>query len=383
MLAGCCAPAVRGCGPALRARWPAGSARRLARGVQPRSWKGRKMNLAEFETVLLEILRHNQRLADAGAPVTSFLIPMAWGDPGLGKTTIVEAVAATLGWQVIQADLATRDPAELGGMPWVENGRAIRCRPDWLPDSGQGILFLDELPQAGVANMNIGATLVREHRIGEHFLPRGWMVVCAGNFQHNRAGTSAMPSHLRNRLLHLTVEADANAWAQWASRKGLDPMLIAYNRFRAAEYHHRFCATSNAYPTPRSWEMGSQVLGLDLPEALRRECLDGTVGEAAGADFAGFRQVCQSLPDVQAIIADPTTAPIPSDAMTLYALIGALAYNARPGNFAAIITYLDRLPEQEFAVAGVLDATARDETLRLTTAYTRWAAAHGELLSAS
>jgi hypothetical protein len=29
-------------------------------------------------------------------------------------------------------------------------------------------------------------------------------------------------------------------------------MLIAYNRYRAQEYHHKFSATDNAYPTPRS-----------------------------------------------------------------------------------------------------------------------------------
>jgi MoxR-like ATPase len=92
---------------------------------------------------------------------------------------------------------ATRDPADLGGMPWVTDGRTVRCRPDWLPTEGRGILFLDELPQAGLANLNIAATLIREHRIGEHRLPPTWMVACAGNHHHNRAGTTTMPSHVR------------------------------------------------------------------------------------------------------------------------------------------------------------------------------------------
>ena len=39
-------------------------------------------------------------------------------------------------------------------------------------------------------------------------------------------------------------------------------MLIAYNRYRAQEYHHKFSATDNAYPTPRSWTASHQVLGL-------------------------------------------------------------------------------------------------------------------------
>ena len=125
------------------------------------------MNIPEFATVLRAVMRHNMRLHDEGAPMKDYLVPMAWGDPGLGKSDIAEAVADDLGWRMVYADLATRDPADLGGMPWVTDGRTVRCRPDWLPTEGRGILFLDELPQAGLANLNIAATLIREHRIGE------------------------------------------------------------------------------------------------------------------------------------------------------------------------------------------------------------------------
>ena len=354
------------------------------------------MNIPKFAQVLGEILRHNAAVAQEGGTPRDYLVPMAWGDPGLGKTEIVESVAGELGdagrnlpaannddggWQVIYADLQTRDPADLGGLPWIENGRAIRCRPDWLPTHGRGILFLDELPQAGIANMNIAAGLIRDHRIGEHVLPPGWMVVCAGNHQHNRAGTTTMPSHVRNRLLHLTIEADVNAWAVWAARRGIAPMLIAFNRFRASEFHHRFSATENAYPSPRSWAMADRVMQLTLPEELQRECVAGTVGGPAGADFAGFQRIYRSLPDVDAILLTPGAAALPEDPMTSYALMGALAHRATPRNFAAVIAYLDRLPEQEFSVVCVVDATARDQRLTLTAAYQNWAAAHGAMLS--
>jgi hypothetical protein len=340
------------------------------------------MNIPAFATVVTAVMRYNRRLYDTGVAVKDYLVPMAWGDPGLGKTDICEAVIADLGWDgLVYADLATRDPAELAGIPWVQDGRTIRCRPDWLPDAGSGILYLDELPQAGLANLNIAATLIREHRIGEHRLSPTWMVMCAGNYPHNRAGTTTMPSHVRNRLMHLDVEADAHAWAKWASARGINPLLIAYNRYRASDYHHKFSATDNAYPTPRSWAATHHVLQLDLPETLRRACADGLIGPAAGADFAGFCAILKSLPDVDAIIANPDTAPLPADPMTHYALMGALSYRATPANFAAVIRYLDRLSEQEFAVVCVVDATARDRDLTLTSAYQVWAAAHGALLS--
>jgi hypothetical protein len=124
---------------------------------------------------------------------------------------------------------------------------------------------------------------------------------------------------------HLDINADANAWAKWASARGINPMLIAYNRYRAQEYHHKFSATDNAYPTPRSWTASHQVLRLDLPEALKRECTGGMIGPSASADFAGFCDIYTRLPDVSAIVADPDRGIIPSDPMTSHALMGALA----------------------------------------------------------
>jgi len=339
------------------------------------------MNIPEFATVLSAVIRHNLQLHADGAPLKEYLVPMAWGDPGLGKTDIAEAVATDAGLELIYADLVTRDPADLGGMPWVKDGRTIRCRPDWMPIDGRGILYLDELPQAGIVNLNIAATLIREHRIGEHRLPATWMVVCAGNHQHNRAGTTTMPSHVRNRLMHLYIDADADRWARYASARSLDPLVIAYNRYRAQEYHHKFSPTDNAYPTPRSWTACHQALRLALPDHLKRACMDGLIGDSAGADFAGFCDIYKTLPDVDAIIADPDNGAIPTDPMTNYALIGALSYRASPANFPAMIQYLNRLPEQEFAVVCVHDATARDPALMATSAYQIWAAVHGDLLS--
>src|ERR1700744_6759735 len=113
------------------------------------------MNIPDFATVLAAVIGHNQKLLAAGRTSKDYLVPMGWGDPGLGKSDIAEAVAADLELDLIYADLVTRDPADLGGMPWVQDGRTTRSRPDWLPTDGKGILFLDELPQAGIAQLNI------------------------------------------------------------------------------------------------------------------------------------------------------------------------------------------------------------------------------------
>jgi hypothetical protein len=80
------------------------------------------------------------------------------------------------------------------------------------------------------------------------------------NFSEFATVLSAVMRH-NDRLLHLDVEADANAWAKWASARGIDPMVIAYKRYRASEYHHTFLPTDNAYPTPLPWmDNGTRIL---------------------------------------------------------------------------------------------------------------------------
>lgn len=339
------------------------------------------MNIHELKDVLLALVRHNGSPANGGGSEER-IVPMIWGDPGLGKTETVEALAAELGWPLVQADLQTRDPAELGGMPWVEGGRSVRCRPDWLPPEGEGILFLDELPQAGAANLNTAAQLVREHRIGEHRLAACWQILCAGNHLHNRAGGVALPSQLRNRLLHLRVDADVGAWARWAHRSGLDPMLIAYNRYRP-DFHHAPSATEQAFPTPRSWALVDRIQKVGLDERLRSEAIEGAVGAAARADYQGFLEIAVTMPDPDAIIADPDRGPLPLQPQVTHALMGALAGRATQANFASIQRYLARLPEQEWAAVCITDATARQPELMSTAAYQRWAVASGRQLSAA
>ncbi|HEV7984055.1 MAG TPA: hypothetical protein VGP86_14265, partial [Xanthobacteraceae bacterium] len=69
-------------------------------GVQPKKREA-PMNIPEFATVLTAVMHHNMRLHDEGASMKDYLVPMAWGDPGLGKSDIAEAVADDLGWKMV------------------------------------------------------------------------------------------------------------------------------------------------------------------------------------------------------------------------------------------------------------------------------------------
>ncbi|BBI63392.1 hypothetical protein HSBAA_46980 [Vreelandella sulfidaeris] len=63
--------------------------------------------------------------------------------------------------------------------------------------------------------------LLLDRRLGDLYtLPDGWLVMGAGNRAEDRAVSVPMSSALANRLMHLEIKADIEAWAITPSLKG-------------------------------------------------------------------------------------------------------------------------------------------------------------------
>jgi MoxR-like ATPase len=164
------------------------------------------------------------------------------------------------------------DPVDLRGLPRISADQAEWVPPKFLPTSGQGILFLDELTAAPQMTQAGCYQLVLDRKLGEYRLPEGWVVIAAGNPASERGVHFSMPRPLRNRFVHLDLEPDFEDWSKWAMRAGIRPEILAFLRFKPALLHDADATSDqNAWPTPRSWEMASQVL---TGVAKRQEALD-------------------------------------------------------------------------------------------------------------
>ena len=255
----------------------------------------------------------------------------------------------------------------------------VRMRPDWMPTEGEGILFLDELPQAPVSNQNIAAQIVNERRVGPHYLPEGWVIVAAGNRMSDRAGTNNMPSHLKDRLMFLEIEADLDDTISYYYSKRIDERICAFLRFRP-EWLHKFDRDANACPSPRSWERVGSIMSWGLDPVNLQEAIAGQVGRAACADFSGFMKMYEAVPDIDELIANPDAADVPSDPAVLYAVCAALASRMNEKNVSNVVSYMDRLPQQEFTAFVVKDALSRDKSLKQSNAIRQWIMNKGKTL---
>jgi hypothetical protein len=99
--------------------------------------------------------------------------------------------------------------------------------PKFLPTSGNGILFLDELTSAPQMTQAGCYQLVLDRKLGEYTLPDGWVVIAAGNPASERGVHFSMPRPLRNRFVHLKLEPDFEDWTKWAVKAGIRPEIIA------------------------------------------------------------------------------------------------------------------------------------------------------------
>ena len=308
-----------------------------------------------------------------------------WGPPGVGKSALVAQCARRHNLQLIDVRAVLLDPVDLRGLPHVNgDNRAHWCTPEFLPREGAGILFLDELNAAPQLVQAACYQLILDRKLGEYSLPEGWTVLAAGNRETDRAVTSRMPSALANRFVHLSVDVDLEDWTAWALGAGIAIEVIAFLRFRPALLH-AFDPSKNekAFPTPRSWEMVSDLLLSDPPEVVRYDLYSGCVGDGAAAELLGFLRIWESLPNPDAVLLNPATAPVPSvqdgQGATLYALCGALARKAGPGNADNFFAYANRLPA-EFSVLLAKDVLARSPAMANTRGYIGWAAAHADTL---
>ncbi|MEM6637350.1 MAG: AAA family ATPase [Pseudomonadota bacterium] len=239
----------------------------------------------------LTILREGWAAQARGDFTTAYMLH---GKPGVGKTQIVETLAAETGAELIDLRLTTIEPQDLRGLPYYDHAAAktVWYRPEDLPDDPDQptILFLDELTSAAPLIQPTVYGLLQERRVGRHRLPPTTFLVAAGNTTADGAVAYEMGTGLSDRLVHLLVAAEAQDWLEnFALPNGMHPAVTAFVQTRPDLLDTTDEALSRGdmiAATPRSWERVSHILSSVEDQTIRRRLVAGTVGEAVAAEFS-------------------------------------------------------------------------------------------------
>jgi MoxR-like ATPase len=286
---------------------------------------------------------------------------MIWGPPGIGKSHSVAEVAREAKIDLVDLRLSQLAPTDLRGLPVADHkDRTSRWYPpEFLPRSGHGILFLDELNMAPPAMQGIAQQLVLDRQVGSYSLPEGWHVWAAGNRIEDGASVFQMPSALQNRFIHLSVEPHFDSFRQWALGHGVHEHIVAFLAFRPALLHQRDPAQP-AWPSPRAWTAANALHQAGLP-------IEPAVGKGAAGEFQAYGKVYASLPDLDAILAGTAKSPaFPKSPDARYATAIGLATRARDQKSVknALAWIVDRADPEwiQLFIHAKLDTAAADNT---------------------
>ena len=246
---------------------------------------------------------------------------MLWGPPGIGKSSIVAAVARQHELRLVDLRLSQLAPTDLRGLPVAENGVSRWFPPEFLPTDGRGILFLDEINMAPPAMQGIAQQLILDRQVGSYRVPEGWFIWAAGNRKSDRAAVFEMPSALANRFIHLDLAPDLDSFKAWGLTTGISEQVLAFLAFRPTLLH-QIDAQRPAWPSPRSWAMADR---------LRRATLsvEPAIGPGAAGEFEAFCTVYEKLPDLDSILTGMGKARFPDEASARYATVLGLTVRAQ------------------------------------------------------
>jgi hypothetical protein len=309
---------------------------------------------------------------------------MLWGGTGVGKSDIVQQLAAKLGLPLHTFIASRKTPVDLSGIPVPDmaNGTATWLRSEDIP-SHACVFFLDEINTCPPSMQASMFELALNRRVGKHELHPDTIIVAAGNRLTDRAAAQRMPTALANRFQHFNVEPTVEDWCDYQASIGGNEIYSAFLRARPeliylapGQPHERIRVPVDAvaFPTPRSHTTAASYV--DIADATQRfHLVASTVGEGIAHELNGFLPTISQLPTLGEVVADPNTARVPTDPSLCYTVVSMLACQAERDTIDAIFAYAARVGgEYEMVLAAEINR--RKPALTETSAYTTHAIAN-------
>lgn len=267
--------------------------------------------------------------------ITPFLLNVAltlpvfiWGPPGIGKSALVREFAENVGLPCVSLLGSQLAPEDLIGVPQITGGKSRFCPPAMIARDEPYCLFLDELNACSQEVQKAFYSLILDRRIGEFELPKGSIVIGAGNRSEDAAITRPLSSALINRMVHVQLRASAGDWLEWAEKTGIGELVLSYIRTRSDHLWAKPPKFEEPFSTPRSWTMLSQALAAYGPQVKLEEIravASGLLSPAHVQQFVAFAKLRERMHDLNAIIKGERGWPEkPDERDVLYFLVQQL-----------------------------------------------------------
>lgn len=282
------------------------------------------------------------------------------GEPGIGKTAVIEQLATAWGRHLETVIGSVREATDFLGLP-IESGGTVRYAPlDWatnLQQSEAGLLYLGELSTSAPSVQKAMLRIIQERVVGDFQLGQHVAIVSDRNPTESAVDGFDLAPPVANRFIHLDWQFEADTWHQGLltgfdqlPSPGIDRGLVKDPKAQYARVAAQVSAFLKANPvllnpgppksgnhvdpvkasgpwsSPRSWHNLVQALAhLHTDDEDARDLLvRGAVGDKAAIEFTAW-VANNDLIDPEQAMADPNSVPWGARPDQLFVLVHSVS----------------------------------------------------------
>ena len=200
------------------------------------------------------------------------------GPPGIGKTQIMEQIAAEENVGLVSYTITHHTRQSAIGLPFIEKrvyGGVEHTVTEYTMSEilgsvyaltektgiQEGILFLDEINCVSETLAPMMLQFLQCKTFGNQKLPEGWLIVAAGNPPEYNRSVRDFDVVTLDRVKRITVEEDFAVWKEYALRKGLHGAVISYLDLKKENFYRiENSPEGMQFATARGWEDLSEIL---------------------------------------------------------------------------------------------------------------------------
>ena len=209
------------------------------------------------------------------------------GPPGIGKTAVMEQIAAELGVALVSYSMTHHTRQSALGLPFIVKktyggkeydvseytmSEIIASVYDMMETTGkeEGILFLDEINCVSETLTPAMLQFLQYKIFGRHTVPEGWIVVTAGNPPEYNNSVREFDIVTWDRLKRIDVEPDFNAWKDYAYKKGVHASIITFLEIKKDNFYKiETTVDGKSFVTARGWSDLSDMIILYEKNAIK------------------------------------------------------------------------------------------------------------------
>ena len=234
------------------------------------------------------------------------------GPPGIGKTAVVRQAAEECRVGLVAYTITHHTRQSAVGLPVIREkeyqGQKIQATEYTMSEIiasvyecmknqqvREGILFIDEINCVSETLAPTMLQFLQNKTFGTHRVPRGWIIVAAGNPPEYNKSAKTFDVVTLDRVKSVRVDIDFPAWKRYAADGGIHGAVLSYLSGKPQNFYYIEQGRGDReFVTARGWEDLSVLLyayerqGIPVTEDTVREYIH--CGRIAG-DFAGFYQL--------------------------------------------------------------------------------------------